>query len=108
MLREAAEDLLAISGFPVPQRKTTWSTDLPEWLDEEIARRNVGISPPPALCCGWPARCWSRALYEWRISDRRPLRRLDAHSRQPHGLAGGGGAAGTDRVIVAPPLTNAR
>ena len=52
MLRAAAEDLLALIGFPPVHWKKMWSTNLLERLNKEIKRRTdvVGVFPnPPAL-----------------------------------------------------------
>ena len=48
MLRDAAEDLLAFTGFPVAHWKKIWSTNPLERLNKEIKRRTdaVGLSQP--------------------------------------------------------------
>jgi len=62
MLREAHDDLLAFTWFPVSRWKKIWSTNPLERLNKEVKRRTdvVGSSPTPKPSCGWPARCWSR------------------------------------------------
>ena len=62
MLRDAAEDLLAFTDFPVAHWKKIWSTNPLERLNKEVKRRTdvVGVSPTPKRCCGWPAPCSSR------------------------------------------------
>jgi putative transposase len=62
MLREAKDDLLAFTGFPVSHWKKIWSTSPLERLNKEIKRRTgvVGVFPTPPPCFAWPARSWSR------------------------------------------------
>jgi putative transposase len=49
MLREARDDLLAFTGFPVSHWKKTWSTNPLERLNKEVKRRTdvVGGLPQP-------------------------------------------------------------
>jgi putative transposase len=57
VLRDAAEDLVAFTAFPVTHWKKIWSTNPLERLNEEIGRRTdvVGVFPgaeallPPAV-----------------------------------------------------------
>jgi hypothetical protein len=62
MLRDAAEDLLAFTGFPSVHWKKIWSTNPLERLNKEVngAPMWSGCSPTPKRCCGWPERSWSR------------------------------------------------
>jgi putative transposase len=62
MMREAREDLLAFTGFPVAHWKKIWSTNPLERLNKEVKRRteSSGASPTPPPCAAWPARSWSR------------------------------------------------
>jgi putative transposase len=51
MLREARDDLLAFTGFPVSHWKTIWSTNpLERRLNKEVKRRTdvIGVFPNPA------------------------------------------------------------
>src|SRR4051794_7259817 len=49
MLRDAKDDLLAFTGFPVSHWKKIWSTNPLERLNKEVNRRPgvVGVSPTP-------------------------------------------------------------
>ncbi len=62
MLRDAKDDLLAFTGFPVAHWKKIWSTNPLERLNKEIKRRTdvVGVSPTPPRSCVSPAPCSSR------------------------------------------------
>ena len=62
MLRDAHDDLLAFTAFPVSHWKKIWSTNPLERLNKEVKRRteSSGASPTPPPCAAWPARSWSR------------------------------------------------
>ena len=59
MLGDAAEELLAFTGFPPSHWKKRWSTNPLERLNKESKRRTevVGWFPTLRRCCGWPGRC---------------------------------------------------
>jgi putative transposase len=75
MLREAAEDLLAFTGFPIGHWKKIWSTNPLERLNKEIKRRTdvVGVIPNPAALLRRAGAVLVEAHDEWQVSDRRDL-----------------------------------
>ena len=62
MLRDAHDDLLAFTGFPVAHWKKIWSTNPLERLNKEVKRRTdvVGVFPNPAALLRLAGRSWSR------------------------------------------------
>jgi transposase-like protein len=62
MLREAEDDLLAFTGFPIGHWKKVWSTNPLERLNKESSGAPTWSASfqTPSHCCAWPARCWSR------------------------------------------------
>src|SRR3712207_5504822 len=75
MLREAAEDLLAFTAFPVAHWKKTWSTNPLERLNKEIKRRTdvVGVFPNPEALLRLAGAVLVEAHEEGQVPDRRYL-----------------------------------
>ena len=75
MLRDAAEDLLAFTGFPPGHWKKIWSTNPLERLNKQVKRRTdvVGVFPNPEALLRLAGAVSVEAHDEWQATDRRYL-----------------------------------
>jgi putative transposase len=75
VLRDAEDDLLAFTSFPVAHWKKIWSTNPLERLNKGIKRRAdvVGVFPNPAALLRPAGAVPVEAHGEWQVSDRRYL-----------------------------------
>jgi transposase-like protein len=75
MLRDAAEDLLAFTAFPVAHWRKLWSTNPLERINGEIKRRTnvVGIFPNDAAITRLVTAVLVETHDEWAVTERRYL-----------------------------------
>jgi putative transposase len=75
MLRDAVDDLLAFTSFPVGHWRKIWSTNPLERLNKEIKRRTdvVGVFPNPEALLRLAGAVLVEAHDEWQTGDRRYL-----------------------------------
>ena len=75
MLRDACEDLLAFTGFPVAHWRKVWSTNPLERINGEIKRRTnvVGIFPNDASILRLITAVLVETHDEWAVAERRYL-----------------------------------
>src|SRR4028119_962546 len=104
MLREAQDDLLAFTGFPIGHWKKIWSTNPLERLNKEIKRRTdvVGVFPNPAALLRLAGAVLVEAHAEWQVSDRRPPSAGALALPPPPPPAGGCGSGQTPRRRAGP------
>ncbi|GAA4081742.1 transposase-like protein [Nocardioides kongjuensis] len=82
MLRDAHDDLLAFTGFPVSHWKKIWSTNPLERLNKEVKRRTdvVGVFPNPEALLRLAGAVLVEAHDEWQVTAER--RYLSEHSME--------------------------
>src|SRR3954465_5289042 len=75
ILRDACEDLLAFTGFPVAHWRKIWSTNPLERINGEIKRRTrvVGIFPNDAPVLRPVSAVVPQPHHEWQDTERRYL-----------------------------------
>jgi transposase-like protein len=89
MLREAADDVLAFTSFPLSHWKKIWSTNPLERVNKEIKRRTdvVGVFPNPEALLRLAGSVLVETHDEWAVTDRRYLsensmKNLTVHAKE--------------------------
>jgi putative transposase len=102
LLRDAHDDLLAFTAFPVAHWKKIWSTNPLERLNKEVKRRTdvVSVFPNPAALLRVAGAVLVEAHDEWQVSaERRYLSERSMALLAKKATRGGGQARTHDGMI---------